>query len=140
MSYGVSYVVRTDLGPDDLHDLAMTIFKTWLEFALGEGALGGKTLKHPTGAYANAISVTQDPDGSYMILADDSLPEAGILEFGHAAFDLKTKFQAGRSYPMHRAGAFNGYASVGSTGWILPAMPAYSPARILADLARAQAA
>lgn len=142
MSDGKIYIVRTDLGPEDLHDVAMQIYAKWLEFALGEGALGGKTLKHPTGRYAAAISVTQEQDGSYLIYADDDLPEAGILESGHQAFDLKTRFQQGRLYPMHRGGEFTGYASISydhlydSTAWILPAMPAYAPARILADLAR----
>jgi hypothetical protein len=33
-----------------------------------------------------------------------------------------------------RSAGFSGFASVGSTGWIIPPMPAYSPAKFLADL------
>lgn len=146
------YNVKTNLGPGELNRLALEIYKQWVAFALGERDLGGRTLKFPTGKYAASIKIRKDSDSSYCVFADDSLPEAGILEVGHPRFDLKTKFQKGRAYPMHTGALggrgelsgtagytnFNGYASIGpnSTGWILPTMPAYSPAKILAQLAR----
>lgn len=147
------YQVRTNLGPGELNRLTMEIFRVWMSFAMGEGSLNGKTLKYPTGKYAASIKVSKQSDLSYAIIADDSVPEAGILEVGHPRFDLKTKFQKGRGYPINTpafnnfrgevgltAGysTFNGYASIGpdSKGWILPPMPAYAPAKILAQLAR----
>jgi len=80
-----------------------------------------------------------------------------MIEWGHAAVDLKTKLQQGRAYPMHRAGpsprigggpngirsglwsrAFTGYASIGPHSlpgsWIIPPMPAYSPSATLAAM------
>jgi hypothetical protein len=93
-------------------------------------------------------------------------PESKWLEEGHGAVDLKEKLTGGRVYPMHRgAGApilsstfagrtnnvwaasraegFNGFARVPSKitpenvgSWVIPAMPAWSPASYLADLLR----
>lgn len=151
------YVVQTDLPPEYLTKVGIQIYKEWLEFALGHHALEGKTLKHPTGRYAASLKFQQLGEATVAIIADEDLaPEAAILETGHGEFDLKTKFQKGRRYPMHRgsgisgmapavwaqsrSAGFTGYARVGDEGWILPPMPAYSPAKILADRARQLAA
>jgi hypothetical protein len=152
------YVVRTNLPPDKLSDLSVMVFSAWLKFAMGRDTLGGRMLLHPTGKYASSLRYQANPSANTIaIFADDSVaPEASILETGHKLFDLKTKFQSGRAYPMHRDGpgapsgspaiwaerrngSFNGLSRVGGSGWILPAMMAYAPAKILADLA-AQAA
>lgn len=150
----VVYTVRTNLGPGELNRLTLEIYQAWLAFAMGQRDLGGRTLKYPTGKYAASIKMKKINDLSYAIIADDSVPEAGILEVGHPRFDLKTKFLEGRAYPIHTAdigskirgelsatagySSLNGYASIGpdSVGWILPAMPAYAPAKILSQLAR----
>lgn len=147
------YVVKTNLPPNLLSELTVAVFHEWVRFASGNASLNGRKIMHPTGRYAASIQYQGSSDGSAVaIFADESIaPEAGILETGHAQFDLKTKFAAGRAYPMHRGGAFaagrggkvwaeareggfTGFAKVGATGWILPEMPAYSPAKIMADL------
>jgi hypothetical protein len=101
-----------------------------------------------------------------VIADEKMAPEAQWLEEGHGAVDLKQKLTGGRVYPMHRgAGApilnstfggrtnnvwaapraegFNGFARVpthitpeNANSWIIPAMPAWSPASYLADLLR----
>jgi hypothetical protein len=148
------YVVKTDLDPSQLDDLALEIFRKWVSFALGGVALGSKRIKSPTGKYASSIHIEMRSENEVAILADVSVAkEAGILETGHKKVDLKTRLQHGKAYPMHRgagapglspkiwaearSGGFNGFASIGahSAGWIIPAMPAYAPAKHLADLA-----
>lgn len=151
----VEYVVNTNLDPSQLSMVSVEIFSQWLSFALGGQSLGGRMLKHPTGRYAASIGYQVSGESQIAILADDSLPEAGILEAGHGTFDLKTKFQVGRRYPMHRGGgapsnkpsmwatarrkSSTGFASIGKNSpadsWVLPVMHAYSPAKILAELA-----
>lgn len=145
-----SYVIRTNLPPEQLNQIALEIFSRWVEFALGERALGGKRLIHPTGRYAASLEYRQEGEASVAMVS--SSPIAGIIEHGHAAVDLKTKLQSGRAYPLHRAGgspsmrpkmwaemrrqSTSGFASFGpdspADSWIIPAMPAYSPAAILA--------
>lgn len=165
-----NYVVKTDLPPDQLSQLAISIFTEWVEFALGQRALGNKRLVYPTGRYAASIAYKQEGESSIAIVA--SAPEAEIIEQGHGSIDLKTKLQHGRAYPMRRppgstpgtplrrigAGppsmkpkmwaelhqqTASGFASIGANSppdsWIIPAMPAYSPAMILAAQAQAEA-
>ena len=165
-----SYVVKTDLPPDQLTLLAVSVFVQWVEFALGQRSLGNKQLVYPTGRYAASIEFRQESETSIAIVA--SAPEADIIEQGHGSVDLKTKLQPGRAYPMHRpVGAVpgvrlrrigsgppslkprlwaelqrqssSGFASIGpnsaADSWIIPAMPAYSPAMILAAQAQAEA-
>lgn len=165
-----NYVVKTNLPPDQLSQLAVEVFAHWVEFALGQRALGNKRLVYPTGRYAASIEYRQEGEASIAIVA--SAPEAEILEQGHGAIDLKTKLQHGRAYPMHRpVGAVpgvrlrrigagppsanprvwaelhqktaSGFASIGpnspADSWIIPSMPAYSPAMILAAQAQAEA-
>jgi hypothetical protein len=164
-----NYVVKTNLPPEQLSQFAAEVFAQWVEFALGQRALGNKRLVYPTGRYAASIAFRQEGESSIAIVA--SAPEAEIIEQGHGAVDLKTKLQMGKAYLMHRrTGATpgtrlrrigagppsakpriwaelhqqtaSGFASIGPNSapdsWIIPAMPAYSPAMILA--AQAQAA
>jgi hypothetical protein len=158
MAGDTEYVVNTNLSPEQLSAVAIEIFSQWVSFAMGLGSIGGKMLAHPTGRYAASIEYQVLGATQISILANTGVaPEGGILESGHARFDLKTKFQKGRVYPMHRGGQAGpatmrgsmwasarrknstGFASIGQNSaedsWILPAMPAYSPARLLADLA-----
>lgn len=171
---GVSdYVVTTDLPPNMVSAVGIEIFKRWLEFALGQRALGGKAIMYPTGRYAASLQYQETGEAEIAIIADSSIaPEASILETGHGAVDLKTKLTHGRVYPMHRrrgAGAggllrigssgpvgfrasiwararrstASGFASIGpnspADSWIIPVMPAYSPAMILANMAASMA-
>lgn len=160
----VIYDVMTDLPPDQLYETGIKVFRLWMEWALGKPLFPIKQLEHPTGRYASALSFRREGVRRIAIIADESFaPEVGILETGHGPVDLKKKLVPGRTYPMHRgtSGAisvgrgprsrsiwasarragFNGYATVpskitaeNSGSWIIPAMPAYSPARILAEL------
>ena len=165
-----SYVVKTNLPPEQLSQMAVEVFTRWVEFALGQRALGNHRLVYPTGRYAASIEYRQEGETSIAIVA--SAPEAEIIEQGHAAVDLKTKLQQGKVYRMHRpVGATpgtalrrigagppstkprmwaelhqktaSGFASIGpnslADSWIIPAMPAYSPAMILAAQAQAEA-
>lgn len=165
-----SYVVKTNLPPEQLTQLAVEVFTRWVEFALGQRALGNKRLVYPTGRYAASIEYRQEGESSIAIVA--SAPEAEIIEQGHGAVDLKTKLQMGKAYPMHRrlgatpgtslrrigAGppsakprmwaelqqrTASGFANIGpnspADSWIIPPMPAYSPAMILAAQAQIEA-
>ena len=99
---GTTYVIKTDLPPDEVNRIGLEIFKLWVDFALGRGSVGGKRLMHPTGKYASAIQFRQEGVASVAIVADESVaPEVGILETGHGRVDLKTKLQRGKAYPMH---------------------------------------
>lgn len=158
MPEDIHYVVETNLDPAQLSAVGVEIFSRWLGFALGQQSLGGRMLKHPTGRYAASIRYKATGQAEVAIMADTTVaPEGGILETGHGRFDLKSVFQQNRAYPMHRGGKggaptmrasmwatarranATGYASFGpntdADKWILPAMPAYSPAQILAELA-----
>jgi hypothetical protein len=157
MDSDTEFVVETNLSPEQVSAVGVEIFKQWIEFAMGVRSLGGRMLKHPTGRYAAAISYAEVGAAKVSILANPRIdPVASLLETGHARFDLKTRFQKNRAYPMHRGSGgaptlnarmwasarrntSTGFASIGENSaadsWILPAMPAYSPARILAELA-----
>lgn len=158
MATQIEYVVNTNLNPSQLSAVGIEIFRQWLGFAMGQQSLGGKMLAHPTGRYAASIGYKANGETEIAIVADESAaPEGGILESGHSRFDLKDRFAKGRAYPMHRGGRGGaptmrasmwatarqrngtGYASIGpnsaADSWILPAMPAFSPAKILAELA-----
>lgn len=165
-----SYVVKTNLPPEQLTLLAVDIFIKWVEFALGQTSLGGKRLVYPSGRYAASIQFRQEGEANIAIVASGLV--AQILESGHGPIDLKTKLQQGRAYPMRRpvgqvpgitlrrigAGPpslkphlwaqlrvkeASGFASIGPNSapdsWVIPAMPAYSPAMILAAQAQAAA-
>jgi hypothetical protein len=108
MRSGVSYVVKTNLPPAALTEIAVEIFVMWLDFAMGGAVLNGRRLIYPSGRYAAAIRMEQRGDNSIAIIADeDAAPEAAILETGHRSFDLKKAASqlSGRAIPMHRAHA-----------------------------------
>jgi hypothetical protein len=158
------YDIMTDLPPDQLYELGIKVFRLWMEWALGKPVFPIPTLRNPTGRYASSLKFQRQGVRRVAIIAEDSFaPEVGILETGHEEVDLKKKLVPGRTYPMHRgtSGAisvgrgarsrsiwasamragFNGFATVPSKitaenagSWIIPAMPAYSPGRILAEL------
>lgn len=180
------YTVHTDLDPEALSVLAAETYRQWLEFALGKGSIGGKTLQHPSGAYAASISWRKTGTASIAIIADETkAPEAKWIEDGHEPYgDLKDVMLAGQ--PTSKDGyryrvvpisddaptpAFDmtkivsnasgeriptGTARLwaraksnvktsnfrmmtdkpGSADWLLPDMPAYSPAYILSELIR----
>lgn len=106
--------IQTDLNPAMLTIVGLSMFKKWVEFAMGKTSLGGKMLMHPTGRYASHIRFAQTGVASVAIMAMEGpgVPEASILETGHKRIDLKQYFSKGRVIPMHR-GAEGDYGSVG---------------------------
>ena len=122
---------------------------------------GSHHIRNATGRYASSIYVISDMPNKVSVIADEDIaPEARWLEEGHGQYDMKSQFP-GRTFPMHRgtgnailnstfggrannvwatprAEGFNGFARVPSTitaenanSWIIPAMPAWSPAHTL---------
>lgn len=86
------YDIFTDLDPDQLGNVAAQTYYTWLMFSLGKTDIGGKTLKHPSGRYASAISWRKTGRNRVSIIADDdAVPEVGIIEDGSPEVDLKEK-------------------------------------------------
>lgn len=158
------YDVFTDLNPDQLNTVGMEVFKMWMDFALGRVPLQGRYLMHPTGKYAASLQYRRWGKSRVTIMTNDKLaPEARILELGHKPYDMKKNPRLmGRTFPMHRglnvtgpvsakrskriwararSSQFNGFATVpthitpeNADSWIIPAMPAYSPAKILSEL------
>jgi hypothetical protein len=138
------YLVRTDLAPEFVTQVGLEIFKQWADFAAGIGDADGKRLVHPTGRYESSISFAQTGVATVAIVADPAIsPAAAVLETGHGIVDLKEKkgFPQGRifhsamwAYPSAKYGAFGGpdFATVGAAGWVIPPMPAYSPAKVFA--------
>lgn len=85
------YDIFTDLDPDQLGNVAAETYYTWLMFSVGKTDIGGKTLKHPSGRYASAISWRKTGRNRVSIIADDdAVPEVGIIEDGSPAVDLKS--------------------------------------------------
>ncbi len=80
--------------------IAVEIFVRWVDFALGNTALGNKRLVYPSGRYAASIQYRQE--GAATIAISATAPEADIIEYGHRAVDLKTKLTMGKTYKMHR--------------------------------------
>jgi hypothetical protein len=86
------YDIFTDLDPDQLGNVAAETYYQWLMFSVGKTDIGGKTLKHPSGRYASALSWRNTGRNTVAILADeDTVPEVGIIEDGSPAIDLKAK-------------------------------------------------
>lgn len=147
----IEYVVRTNLDPKYVTAVGLEIFKQWADFAMGIGEAGGNRIAHPTGRYRSSIQFRQESEATVAIVADGNIaPEAIILETGHNVVDLKTKpgFQQGRifhsamwAYPSRRFAGGSGptHVTVGATGWVIPAMRAYAPARAFAQMAAALA-
>lgn len=186
---GETYYVQTDLNPEELTILAAATYALWVSFALGKSVPGLRILQNPSGRYAASMSWKKTGESSIAIIADENVaPEAGWIETGHVATNMKDKMlgqgntrvsKAGYRYrviPMRatqvtpsfdvskiiqnkkgghlpsKAGKMwvkaysnigsNRFATMtdkpGSSNWIIPAMPAYSPAAILADQLRKQ--
>lgn len=143
----IEYVVKTNLAPEYVTQVGLEIFKQWMEFAQGRGEADGQRIAHATGGYANSISFAQTGVATVAIVADPGVDIAAhYLEVGHERFDLKQTeaFLQGRifhsamwAYPSKRFPAGDGpaYVQVGATGWILPVMRAYAPAKVFAHLA-----
>jgi len=150
------YDVYTNADPAELSDIQLHIFRMWAVWATGGMALGGKILRNPTGKYASSIRMESHGLSHVGILADENIaPEAGILESGHPAFDLKDHLQFGRTYPIHYGGGhaargvfgaansrgqfLTGFARIGPNtrpdAFIIPAMSAYQPGLELAKIA-----
>lgn len=90
------YDIYTDLDPDQLGNVAAETYYRWLEFSLGATDIGGKTLKHPSGRYAAALSWRATGRSVVSIIADESVAnEVGIIENGSPAIDLKAKMLGG---------------------------------------------
>lgn len=103
MSGETIYVIKTNLPPESVSLIAQIIFMKWIDFAMGHSMLNGRRLMYPTGRYASAIQYREEGEAAISIIANaGQAPEAAVLEHGHAQFDLKTRLQAGRAYPMHR--------------------------------------
>ena len=156
------YEVWTDAPQAVINKIQLEIFKLWVQFAKGGKSLGIKPLMNPTGKYASSISMQKEGARIVAVIQDEDIaPEGQWIESGHAQYDMKTLFR-GRHFPLHRAGGvpfqkgvkvkgyylaakksgdfnrsadFAGMATVGETGWVIPAMAAYHPAKALADIA-----
>jgi hypothetical protein len=111
-------IISTDAMPEYLNTIGLEIFRLWRQFALGHIHLGGRSIAHPTGRYAAAISfrrygsrigvrqpgqIPRRTINHIAIIADEDLaPEAAILETGHRGIDMLQHLQPGRFYPIHR--------------------------------------
>jgi hypothetical protein len=101
------YDVYTDLDPTQLSELASETFYAWLKFALGQQAIGGKKLAHPSGRYASALSWRRTGVAKVSIIADeDAIQEVGAIEYGHPAIDLKSKMLFSGGAKMSKDGYF----------------------------------
>lgn len=88
--------VFTDLNPDELTEVAVETYRLWLRFALGEKSIGGRTLAHPSGRYAAAISWRRKGRSTIAIIADEQLaPEALWIEDGHSPADILSAMLSG---------------------------------------------
>jgi hypothetical protein len=164
----VGFDIFTNLPPQQVSRIAVEIFSLWVDFALGRASIGGKKLIYPTGRYAASISYHFTGESSVAFVA--TAPEADILEHGHPSIDLKQKLRPGHylmhrtgpgkpsmrssrgsgltanvaMWAKMREQSASGFATLGPNSppgsWIIPAMPAYSTAAILAAQARSMAA
>lgn len=99
------YTVYTNLDPLQLSELAAETFFVWLKFALGEQALGGKKLAHPSGRYASAISWKRTGVAQVAIIADeDAIREVGAIEYGHPATSMKDHMLYGGNARLSKEG------------------------------------
>jgi hypothetical protein len=103
-----TFVVKTNLNPEQLTEVAMETYRLWLQFALGQAQIGGFTLAHPSGRYAASMSWRRTGVASIAIIADEQVaPEADWIEEGHAAFDIRAKMLKGQPFrriPIRRDG------------------------------------
>lgn len=122
----MEYDVWTDMAPDEISEVGFIVMTKWIAFALGHETLNGKRVGHPTGRYASSIRVEGRGPNHIAVVADEEIaPEAGILEAGAPAIDLKQKLQVGRAYPMHRGAA----GMFGSKGYGVPVVASSFSAR-----------
>lgn len=99
------YDIYTDMDPQQLSELASETFYLWLKFALGQQALGGKKINHPSGRYASAISWRKTGVAKVSIFADeDAIPEVGAIEYGRPEIDLKSKMLYGGAAHVSKQG------------------------------------
>ncbi len=90
MADNIVYDVVTDLDPKTLTAIAAETYRKWLEWALGKGEIGGKTLAHPSGRYAASLSWKRTGVSSVAIIANESIaPEALWLEKGTTGANMK---------------------------------------------------
>jgi hypothetical protein len=183
----IAYNVYTNLNPEEITEIAVSVFKQWLEWSLGKGSLGGKTIMHPSGRYAASLSWRKTGVASVAIIADESIAkEALFFETGTVAHSMRDSMLGSRMtkrgadgyryrvIPIRKDSASPGIGAAlaavvggakgqhmskgfkkiwaapvpytnpgeyvtmsdkpGSSDWMVPAMPAYSPAAILASL------
>jgi hypothetical protein len=100
-----TYDIFTNLNPDQLGAVAAETYYTWLMFSVGKTDIGGKTLKHPSGRYASALSWRKTGRARISIIADeDAVPEVGLIENGASAIDLKSKMLTSDKAKRSKAG------------------------------------
>ena len=87
-----TYEVHTSLDPKDLTELAFQTYLKWVAFALGVEEVNGKRLDHPTGKYAESISMEKRGNNTIAIISTGKM--ADIIEGGAPAFSLKDKMLA----------------------------------------------
>ncbi|MDE3023132.1 MAG: hypothetical protein KGI54_15000 [Pseudomonadota bacterium] len=93
-----TYSIHTNLDPSQLTNVAVEIYRQWLNFAVGKGEIGGKYLKNPSGRYANAISWKKTGEYQITIMADSSVSkEVDSIENGVPAYNLKEKMLSEKS-------------------------------------------
>ena len=185
-----AYTIHTDLDPEQLTNVAVEVYRHWLQFALGRVSIGSHYLKHPTGKYASALSWKKTGEYQVTIMADSSIAkEVESIETGAPAYDLKSAMLGRKSKiaadghryrvvkmpsyldkdpgagVMLNAGSLEdiikttsmgqsvkkSFAKIwgkraartkfrtmsdkpGAASWVIPARPAYAPAKILSDL------
>lgn len=105
------YEVKTNLNPEQLTELAAETYRIWLGFALGKTSIGGKTLAHPSGRYAAALSWRRTGIASIAIIADESTPEVGWIEYGRQGADIREAMLSG------------GNAKIGKDGYAYRVIP-----------------
>ncbi len=103
------YIIRTNLGQDDLTQAAITIYEHWLAFASGEQEIGGRKLSRPSGAYAASITVSpMRRNGDvieYEIYADYTrAPQGQMIEQGRPSYSLLDKLLASPKTRISRSG------------------------------------
>jgi hypothetical protein len=99
------YDVWTNLDPLQLMEVASSTFHEWLKFALGQEALGGKKLAHPSGRYASAIYWKRTGAAKVSIIADeDAIQEVGAIEYGHPSVSMKDHMLGGGNTHMSKDG------------------------------------
>jgi len=87
--------VVTNVDPEDMNDSLLDTFNKWVNFALGEGSLGGETLTAPSGRLAAALRAETDKDGNIVAIYINKEEIGAItnnfLISGHKSFSLKSR-------------------------------------------------